>query len=76
MQMYVHVVVLAKYIMEWKRNWTSLILHTQGFFVQLESKKVKKMWYIVSGKEKGYQVPKEPVEIDVDDFALLKPLYR
>lgn len=62
----------------WKGQGIRKWKHGQGdgFFVQLESSKVRKLWFVPSSIEKGQTLCRDPEALDLDAHAVLPPLFR
>ncbi|XP_078442642.1 tetratricopeptide repeat (TPR)-like superfamily protein [Wolffia australiana] len=50
--------------------------HSDGFFVQLESPCVRKLWFIPSSTEKGVTLCKDPEPLDVNAHEILPRLFK
>jgi hypothetical protein len=60
----------------WKKGGWACGNNT-GFFVQLDSPDVKRMWFVPCGKtDKHRAAPKAPVALDIDTFRLLPTLVK
>ncbi|CAM6095091.1 unnamed protein product [Calypogeia fissa] len=58
----------------WNRKWKSG--NSNGIFVQFESPRLRKIWFIPSVLEKGQNVCRLPELLDLDVHAIFPPLFK